>query len=154
MIDDEAIHKIPSLIDLWRTNSTPDSNAGTADNADLCSDVGPSKNGTVFRFFEIPPEDLSISKEEQYEAAKMLFAELNASHLLVDTTKDPYMHKSNTTDYIILLEGSIRLLLDNEDVDLKPFDVVIQRGTNHAWVNKGTKTALLMEVLIDADNTH
>ena len=61
------------------------------------------------------------------------------------------MHKTNTIDYIILLKGDVTLLLDEEEVDLKPFDVVVQRGTNHAWVNNGTDTALFIAVLIDSD---
>ena len=59
------------------------------------------------------------------------------------------MHRSNTTDYIILLSGSITLVLDTDERDLKPFDVVIQRGTNHAWINRGSEDALLMAVLVD-----
>jgi quercetin dioxygenase-like cupin family protein len=42
-------------------------------------------------------------------------------------------------------------MLDEEEVDLKPFDVVVQRGTNHAWVNNGNEPALLIAVLIDSD---
>jgi quercetin dioxygenase-like cupin family protein len=61
------------------------------------------------------------------------------------------MHKTNTIDYIILLKGDVTLLLDEDEVDLKPFDVVVQRGTNHAWVNNGTDTALFIAVLIDSD---
>ena len=67
-----------------------------------------------------------------------------------DTTRHETMHKSPTTDYIVLLSGEITLLLDTEERDLKPFDVVVQRGTNHAWVNRGTEDALLMAVLVDA----
>jgi hypothetical protein len=42
------------------------------------------------------------------------------------------------------------MLLDKGEVHMKPFDVVIQRGTNHAWVNKGREPALLVAVLVDA----
>jgi hypothetical protein len=42
-------------------------------------------------------------------------------------------------------------MLDEGEVHLKPFDVVIQRGTNHAWVNRGTEPAILAAVLIDAE---
>ena len=45
------------------------------------------------------------------------------------------------------------LLLDEDEVDLKPFDVVVQRGTNHAWVCKGQEPALFIAVLIDAEIT-
>ena len=61
------------------------------------------------------------------------------------------MHKTETVDYIILLKGDVTLILDEEEVSLKPFDVVVQRGTNHAWVNNGTEPALLIAVLIDSD---
>ena len=61
------------------------------------------------------------------------------------------MHKTETIDYIILLKGDVTLILDNEEVDLKPFDVVVQRGTNHACVNNGDEPALLIAVLIDSN---
>ena len=58
---------------------------------------------------------------------------------------------TDTVDYIILLKGDVTLIFDEEEVDLKPFDVVVQRGTNHAWVNNGNEPALLIAVLIDSD---
>jgi quercetin dioxygenase-like cupin family protein len=61
------------------------------------------------------------------------------------------MHKTNTIDYIILLKGDVTLLLDEDEVNLKPHDVVVQRGTNHAWVNNGREPALLIAVLIDSE---
>ena len=61
------------------------------------------------------------------------------------------MHKTETVDYIILLKGDVTLILDDEEIDIKPFDVVVQRGTNHAWVNNGTEPALLIAVLIDGN---
>jgi quercetin dioxygenase-like cupin family protein len=61
------------------------------------------------------------------------------------------MHKTETIDYIILLKGDVTLILDEEEVDIKPFDVVVQRGTNHAWVNNGSDPALLIAVLIDSE---
>lgn len=42
------------------------------------------------------------------------------------------MHKTRTIDYVVLLSGEVTLLLDKGEVDLKPFDVVVQRGTSHA----------------------
>ena len=61
------------------------------------------------------------------------------------------MHKTETVDYIILLKGEVNLILDEEEVALKPFDVVVQRGTNHAWANNGSEPALLIAVLIDSN---
>jgi len=49
------------------------------------------------------------------------------------------------------LKGEVTLLLDQDEVELQPFDVVVQRGTNHAWVNHGSVPALLIAVLIDSE---
>jgi hypothetical protein len=68
----------------------------------------------------------------------------------VDTARHPAMPRSETLDYIMLLKGRVRLLLDYGETDLQPFDVVIQKGTNHAWINLTDEPALLMGVLIDA----
>ena len=70
---------------------------------------------------------------------------------IYSASKRPAMHKTETIDYIILLKGDVSLLLDEEEVRLKPFDTVVQRGTNHAWVNHGEEPALLIAVLIDSE---
>ena len=75
---------------------------------------------------------------------------MDAAHCRPDTSRHPAMHKTRTIDYVVLLAGEVTLLLDQGEVDLKPFDVVVQRGTNHAWVNKGKEPALIAAVLIDA----
>ncbi len=84
------------------------------------------------------------------EIAADAFEKIGAAHHRVDTTRHPAMHKTETIDYIILLKGDVTLLLDEEEVKLEPFDVVVQRGTNHAWVNNGNEPALLIAVLIDS----
>ena len=61
------------------------------------------------------------------------------------------MHKTDSVDYIILLEGEVTLILDEGEVDMKPLDVIVQRGTNHAWSNRGDKNAVLAAILIDAE---
>ena len=76
---------------------------------------------------------------------------MGAAHERVDSSRHPAMHKTKTIDYIILLKGDVTLLLDEDEVRLKPFDVVVQRGTNHAWVNNGDEPALLIAVLIDSE---
>ena len=84
------------------------------------------------------------------EIAADAFEKIGAAHHRVDTSKHPAMHKTETIDYIILLKGDVTLVLDEEEVNLKSFDVVVQRGTNHAWVNNGKEPALLVAVLIDS----
>ena len=64
--------------------------------------------------------------------------------------RHPNMHKTDTVDYIILLSGEVTMLVDEAEVEMQPLDVVIQRGTNHGWVNKGSEPAVLAAILIDA----
>jgi len=62
-----------------------------------------------------------------------------------------FMHRTETLDYAILLSGECALELDDgATVSLKPGDVVVQRGTIHAWVNNGTEPCVFAFILIDA----
>ena len=63
----------------------------------------------------------------------------------------PHMHRTETIDYIIVLEGEIDMDMDNSTVTLKAGDVMIQRGTNHAWANRSQARARVAFVLIDAE---
>jgi hypothetical protein len=90
----------------------------------------------------------NTSRQDALLTAASWFASMNASHNRIDTRRDPGMHVSATTDYVILLKGEITLVLDDE-VPMKPFDTVVQLQTNHAWRNDGTETALLLAALVD-----
>ena len=63
----------------------------------------------------------------------------------------PHMHRTETIDYVIVLEGEIEMDMDDSTVKLKAGDIMVQRGTNHAWANRGTARARVAFVLIDAD---
>ena len=60
------------------------------------------------------------------------------------------MHRTETIDYIAVLSGEIAMDLDEGSVTLRAGDVMVQRGTNHAWVNRGSAPARLAIVLLDA----
>jgi len=63
-----------------------------------------------------------------------------------------FMHRTETVDYAILLSGECDLELDDgKTVHLKQGDVVVQRGTMHAWVNNGSVPCVFAFILIDAD---
>ena len=64
--------------------------------------------------------------------------------------RHPGFHKTNSLDYVIVLSGEIYALMDEGELLLKSGDVLVQRGTNHAWSNRGDEPALLAFVLIDA----
>ena len=104
-----------------------------------------------FRYFQINPLPEGVSPEFIEQATADAFEKMGAAHHRVDTSRHPAMHKTETVDYIILLKGEVTLILDEEEVALKPFDVVVQRGTNHAWANNGSEPALLIAVLIDSN---
>ena len=137
----------------WLTDSAPVDNSGSSDAGELVRRLEPPPGGSIFRFAAIPPEDPSVSPEELERRTAKMFAQMEASHCRADTSRHPGMHKTRTIDYVVLLSGEVTLLLDKGEVDLKPFDVVVQRGTNHAWANKGKEPALIAAVLIDAKNT-
>ena len=142
---------VGGLFELWNTDGNQVISSDVVDRADDEIILSPSRGGTKFRYFQINPLPKAVPDEILQEIASDAFEKVGAAHHRVDTTKHPAMHKTETVDYIILLKGDVTLILDEEEVDLKPFDVVVQRGTNHAWVNNGTEPALLIAVLIDSD---
>jgi len=139
------------LGEVWVTEKTPEDNSSTGDRARRPIRLEPPRGGSIFRYFAIEPENPNVSAAEREAAAAAMFKAINAEHCRVDTSRNPGMHTTRTVDYIILLDGEVTLILDRAEVKLKPFDVVVQRGTNHAWVNHGPGRALLAAVLIDAE---
>jgi mannose-6-phosphate isomerase-like protein (cupin superfamily) len=61
------------------------------------------------------------------------------------------MHRTETLDYVVVIEGEVVLVLDDSEVVLKPGDVVVQRGTNHAWENRSSGMARMAFFHIHAD---
>jgi quercetin dioxygenase-like cupin family protein len=62
----------------------------------------------------------------------------------------PRIHRTDSTDYAIVMSGEIDMELDDTIVHLKAGDVLVQRGTIHNWVNRGTQPCVVAFVLIDA----
>lgn len=138
------------LHELWLTDSTPARFGGTPRLGALPNNLEPPKNGSVIRFVQFQPNE-GVSREELEARYSAAFASIKASHTRVDTRRHPAMHKTKTVDYGIVLSGKIKLLVDEgEEAILEPFAVVIQRGTNHGWVNPGPGPALMAFILIDA----
>ena len=152
LFDDEPRTLGPAA-EVWATDETPASNQGNVDAADRPIRLQPPPRGSLFRYFTVGPESATAHLDSQAHAklVRDMFASINAEDALVDTTRHPAMHTTRTVDYIVLLSGKVTLLLDEAEVDLEPFDVVVQRGTNHAWVNHGNEPALLVGILIDAE---
>jgi mannose-6-phosphate isomerase-like protein (cupin superfamily) len=129
---------------LWTTGSMP----ATFSNADLGAvqiATAPPPGTTVLRVVEFPPEDPTAD----YGA---VLAEMGIEPPSVKRrpSRHPHMHATDSVDYAIVLEGEIDMLLDDTEVHMKTGDILVQQGTNHAWVNRGTRPCKIAFVLIDA----
>ena len=68
-----------------------------------------------------------------------------------DGGKRTVMHRTKTIDYVVVIEGEIVLILEDSEVILKQGDLVVQRGTNHAWENRSDELTRMAFFHIDAD---
>ena len=135
-----------ALTDLWATDGTPAARAD-GDPVDRPVVLHPPPGGTVFRIIQFDPEDPAALAHADGVTA---FETMGAAGAVVAGARHPYMHRTDTVDYAVVLQGSITMLLDDEDVELTTGDVVIQNGTSHAWANRGRAPCLVAVVLVDA----
>ena len=137
--------------EIWKTSATPAPiSAAEPDPTLEPRTIQPPKNGTVIRIAELEPENdalLNVSPEHAREIFKASGNEKASTW--GRGGRHPMMHRTETIDYVIILEGELVMLLDDQDVLLKQGDVVVQRGTHHAWSNRSGKKVRLMYVLID-----
>jgi|TARA_B100000315_G_scaffold260662_1_gene323807 ethanolamine utilization protein EutQ (cupin superfamily) len=105
----------------------------------------PPQNGTILRIIEFGPEDPAQLRTLDGKSA---FARMGAVHAVIENARHPLMHRTDSVDYAIVLEGEITMLLDDTEYLLKAGDVVVQRGTNHAWSDQ-SKYPCHRFVLID-----
>ena len=96
---------------------------------------------------EFEPEDPEVLKNLD---GKEAFSAMGASHAIVENARHPFMHRTDSVDYAVIVKGQITMLLDDSEVELNQGDVVVQRGTNHAWSNRSNETCLIAFVLVDA----
>jgi quercetin dioxygenase-like cupin family protein len=122
---DASNHKFPSekisSTMMWSTDATPTGIAGNEDEGARILGSAPPLNGSRFTMMEFLPG--------------------NAGHL----------HRTDTVDYVICVSGEIDMFLDDSQfITLRAGDVLIQRGTNHSWVNRSDTPCRLAVVLLDA----
>jgi mannose-6-phosphate isomerase-like protein (cupin superfamily) len=129
---------------VWVTDETPADISGTVDRAQREIGVPPPPRGTIFRVVDFPPEGGARSREAVLKEMGV------ADH---GGARHPGMHRTKSVDYAVVLEGEIDMLLDDSEVHLEAGDVLVQQGTNHAWVNRGSAPCRIAFVLIDAAGT-
>jgi mannose-6-phosphate isomerase-like protein (cupin superfamily) len=148
--------KGPTFYEVWNTRETPaliDRAGGEPFESQLT--LAPPAHGTRIRVLDIPPETDAMSEVDQSEA-QALFAEIGAvgaSTHADSGSRHPHMHRTQTVDYGIILDGEITLLVDDGEVLVRAGDIVIQRGTNHAWANRSGRPCRIAFILIDGQFT-
>jgi hypothetical protein len=108
----------------------------------------PPARGTRIRVLDIPPDDGTLAALPR-EAVRALFEAIGAGHALAEDPPHPLMHRTETIDYGIVLEGELVLILDESETPVRAGDIVVQRGTSHAWANRSASNARIAFVLID-----
>jgi mannose-6-phosphate isomerase-like protein (cupin superfamily) len=119
---------------LWVTDECPAALSDGADRATRDIGVPPPRRGSIFRIAEFPPG--TEARAPDNDALLRDFG-IGDDVLRGHPPRDPSIHRTRSLDYVVVLEGEIVLLLDDSETTLRAGDVVIQRGTNHAWSNRG-----------------
>lgn len=153
LVEDVRIAEGPlGNFNFWATR--PDRDPADLANADTPFPFFPGAGGTVFRIFQLPAGPPPVGAPEWTAIADEFFTGVGDPGCRVDSSRHPLMHTTPTTDYVVLLEGEVSLLLDRGDpIPLKRFDAVVQRATNHTWINTGTGPATLMAVMVGLPKT-
>ena len=145
-----AIRTVPErpgyrAVNVWRTSQTPAS-IEDPDSTAKHEGILPPKSGTILRVIDFPPEPKDPAERDRRIKATFGGIYKDATH---DGRKHPGMHRTDTVDYAIVLEGEIWAVMDEDETLMRAGDILIQRGTNHAWANRSQKTARIAFVLID-----
>lgn len=134
---------------LWVTDSVPADLASTEDAGTRKIGIAPPPGGTIFRVVEFAPQQ-EITADYETRLKMMQAIGLAPEGSSRERPRDPGMHRTRTIDYAVVLSGEIDMLLDDSEVHLKAGDVVVQRGTNHAWVNRANAPCQVAFILLDA----
>ena len=127
---------------LWVTDSTPA--RIVYETLHLPHTLEPPPRGSVCRVVTFPPDDNWKGKVGAAEV-RAFFRAMGSPHASTYSplAPHPYMQKTRTLDFCFVLEGEIVLVLDTQQVSLKAGEIVVQRGTNHAWSNRSSRPAVV-----------
>ena len=148
----QEIQAIPGTVfhEVWATSGCPAPVDNGADPTVGPLMLPPPRHGTRIRFVDIPPDtdDFLAHGAARMEEAFRQIGDQAASTVKV-SSPHPLMHRTESVDYGIVIEGEMTLVLDDSEVLLKPGSVVVQRGTNHAWANRSGRPCRMLFVLVD-----
>jgi mannose-6-phosphate isomerase-like protein (cupin superfamily) len=132
---------------VWVTDQAPDDLSLSRDRAAVSIGTSPPAGGSIFRVIDYPP---ATPESEQLDPSHRLSELASEPSIKGLPPRHPFMHRTRTIDYAIVLSGEIDMLLDDSEIHLEAGDVLVQQGTNHAWVNRGSEICRIAFVLIDA----
>lgn len=135
--------------EVWNSAGSPAVLDNGDDPTDKALQLSPAQLGSVIRVVDIPPD--SVQNQINEEEAAAAFAEMGEAKASTGHTNSRHklMHRTETLDYGIVTEGELWLILDEGEVHLKRGDIVVQRGTNHAWSNRTEEMARIVFILLD-----
>ncbi len=146
------IAAIPGTVfhEVWETRATPAPIDNGADPSAGPLSLPPPPSGTRMRFVDVPPDtqDFLAHGATKMKEAFSQVGDVGASTVQAHSPH-PLMHRTESIDYGIVIEGEMTLVLDDSEVLLQPGSVVVQRGTNHAWANRSGKPCRMLFILID-----
>jgi hypothetical protein len=143
--------ELGGLFEIWEDAASGPLTPG--DHADLGTTkpiLGPRPGNVQVRWFVVAPPPDNVPKAMLDQFTRERFADFGGAHHIIDQSRDSGMHETHSIDVICLLQGDASLILEGAETRLKPGQVVIQRGTNHAWRAHGGP-ALFLAVLIDRE---
>jgi len=146
------IAAIPGTVfhEVWSTTGAPVpvDNGPDPTLGPLC--LPPPARGTRIRFVDIPPDtpELLAQGAARMKAAFEQIGDGEASTVKAGSPH-PLMHRTESVDYGVVIEGELTLVLDEGEVLLRAGSVVVQRGTNHAWANRSGRPCRMLFVLLD-----
>jgi mannose-6-phosphate isomerase-like protein (cupin superfamily) len=133
---------------VWVTQDAPVPLA-EPDGTGTYSGLHPPGKGTVIRIMDIPPEEKDPAKRAAAARATAAAIFPDIHRIAADRSQHPGMHTTDTVDYAIVLAGEIYAVMEENETLMKPGDVLVQRGTNHAWSNRSNEVCRLAFILID-----
>jgi len=132
---------------LWVTSEFPVDMTATSDRSQTPVGVPPPGNGTIFRIVDFAPASGGTAAPVDHH---QILLSMGIDPATQGYARHANTHRTRTIDYAVVLEGEIDMLLDDSEVHVKAGDMLVQQGTNHAWVNNGTKPCRIAFILIDA----
>ena len=127
---------------MWVTDGTPAKIV--LETLHLPHAIEPPANGSVLNVVTFPPDAAWQGKVGASEVAAF-FKSMGSPKASTYSPQSPhpYMQKTRTLEFGIVLEGELTLVLDTQEVTVKKGDFIVQRGTNHAWSNRTSEPAVI-----------